>query len=239
MSDENTAIEVIEVAKEEVNPEIAKKISRSNIPSSDIDLVALAHNVAETWKERGLTLDWLSADDFIIIITNFENSIDQKISVSANRNPITARLRELNAEIDKKIEQVKYYLAEKYDSRRDAVAHYAKFGISKQRSSYKLPYDQESRLKALKQLIDALEKESFTEKTFGTIFWTKIYTEYKELIESVTNNISNASSHVGIKKEMRKQIKKTLNSLIHLIKANYPTSFKTELRVWGFQKEKY
>lgn len=239
MFNEDIPMEVITPESNEINLQAAKKSKRSNIPSSDIDLVSLAHNVADVWAEKELKLLWLDIDSFNTTINNFDNSLDEKTNVNARRNPITARIRELTEIIDKKTEQIKYYLAEKYDGRRNAIAHYAKFGIYKQRSSYKLPRDQEARVKALKQLLDSLISEGFGDKTFGTAFWTEIYNEYKTLVESVTDTISSVSGHVGIKKELRAELKKGLNALIHLIKANYPNTYQSELRVWGFQKEKY
>ena len=239
MFNEDIPMEVITPESDEMNLDVAKKSKRSNIPSSDIDLVSLAHNVADAWETKGLTLLWLDIDSFNTTISNFESSLDEKTNVNARRNPITARIRELNELIDKKTEQIKYYLAEKYDGKRNAVSHYAKFGIYKQRSSYKLPRDQEARVKALKQLLDSLVSEGFGDRTFGTAFWTEIHDEYKTLVESVTSTISNVSGHVGIKKELRTELKKGLNALIHLIKANYPNTYQSELRVWGFQKEKY
>jgi hypothetical protein len=35
------------------------------------------------------------------------------------------------------------------------------------------------------------------------------------------------------------QVRKTLNALVLLIKANYPDTSAAELRQWGFKKEKY
>ena len=40
-------------------------------------------------------------------------------------------------------------------------------------------------------------------------------------------------------KNKLKELNKTLRALINLIKANYPDTYKAELRTWGFQKEKY
>lgn len=38
---------------------------------------------------------------------------------------------------------------------------------------------------------------------------------------------------------MKKSLTKGLNTIIMALKANYPDTWKTELRNWGFQKEKY
>ena len=47
------------------------------------------------------------------------------------------------------------------------------------------------------------------------------------------------SKKVGDKNELRKTILKTHNALINVLKANYPDTYKSVIREWGFQKEKY
>jgi hypothetical protein len=47
------------------------------------------------------------------------------------------------------------------------------------------------------------------------------------------------STKVGSKNLLKEELEMVLNSLIHLIKANYPDSYEAELRNWGFQKNKY
>jgi hypothetical protein len=41
------------------------------------------------------------------------------------------------------------------------------------------------------------------------------------------------------KAEIRQQIRKTLNALLYLLKANYPEHFSKEIKEWGFGKERY
>jgi hypothetical protein len=38
---------------------------------------------------------------------------------------------------------------------------------------------------------------------------------------------------------MRTSILKTNNALIHVLKGNFPDTWKSVIREWGFQKEKY
>jgi hypothetical protein len=47
------------------------------------------------------------------------------------------------------------------------------------------------------------------------------------------------ASKVGDKNILKKELKKALNAIVNIIKANYPDNYKEELRNWGFQKEKY
>ena len=47
------------------------------------------------------------------------------------------------------------------------------------------------------------------------------------------------SRQVSAKNQSKVQVRKTLNALVWLIKANHPDTAPAELRKWGFQKEKY
>ena len=44
---------------------------------------------------------------------------------------------------------------------------------------------------------------------------------------------------MGNKNILKADLKKSLNAIVSVIKANYPDNYKQELRNWGFQKEKY
>ncbi|MBC7382336.1 MAG: hypothetical protein H7296_04985 [Bacteroidia bacterium] len=46
------------------------------------------------------------------------------------------------------------------------------------------------------------------------------------------------SGVVGISSANYKEIEKTLKALTNTIEANYPDTFKSELRKWGFHEEK-
>ncbi len=49
----------------------------------------------------------------------------------------------------------------------------------------------------------------------------------------------NAGATLAERRSTRIEIKKTLNALIYLVKANYPDNYHTELKQWGFQKDRY
>ena len=50
---------------------------------------------------------------------------------------------------------------------------------------------------------------------------------------------SSVSNIVGDKRQLKAELRKVLNSLVLLIHCNYPDTYKSVLREWGFQKEKY
>ncbi len=239
MFGEDIPLEIVTSEVKETEVEIIKrKKSKQMIPSSDVDLMSLARIIAGTWATKDLPLQWLTPEEFNTIVDTFENALKTKNTATARRNPVTMRIRELSKIIDVEIEHIKNYLAEKY-GKSNAKSYYAKFGITKTSQAYKLPRDQEFKIVALEQLLQGIDTEGFTEKTYGAEFWQAIYDEYKTLVNSVTDNIINVSEQVGTKKTLRADIKEVLNSLIFLIKAHNPKNYTSELRVWGFHKEKY
>jgi len=44
---------------------------------------------------------------------------------------------------------------------------------------------------------------------------------------------------VSEKNVLRDELRKHLFALVNILKGNYPDTYKSEMRVWGFQKEKY
>jgi len=215
-----------------------KRGKRSAIPTNDVDLISMAKRIGDYWSKTNLTLKWITAQEFIDNVTTFELAQNTQTTTRATRSPMAAQLSALNKEIDINIEHVKNYLTEKY-GKRSATSYYAKFGISKIFGSYKLPKDQEYRVKALQELLKGLESEGFSDKVYGTDYWTNIYNTYYSLVDTTSSNISQVSAQVMTKHQFRTNIKQVLNSLLLLIKANNPNTFESENRVWGFQREKY
>jgi hypothetical protein len=141
----------------------------------------------------------------------------------------------LDKSIDNALVYVKGYLLDKYKKENDK-SYYAAFGIEK---GARYPRDQNSRSAALKLTIEAIAANGFGTKEFGTAFWTGIKTQYDALLTTASNTDSTVSTKVGDKNALKVELKKALNSIILVIKGNYPDTYKQELRNWGFQKEKY
>jgi len=230
--------ELKEVVSEIIEITEVKKVKRSSIPTNEVDLISIAKRVAEYWSSSELTLKWITAQEFINNINNFEQALNTQTTTKAGRSPIASQLSGLNKQIDVSIEHVKHYIIEKY-GKRIATSYYAKFGIIRNTNSYKLPKDQEYRVKALQELLKGLESEGFGDKVYGTTYWSDIYNSYSALVNTTSTNISQVSAQVMTKYQLRSNIKTVLNSILLIIKANNPVTYEQENRVWGFQKEKY
>jgi hypothetical protein len=154
------------------------------------------------------------------------------------RPQLTKALQVVEKTIDEGIQNVKNYIVEKY-KKDNAKSYYPSFGIVQKGSSFSLPKDQDGRSKALELLVEAIAENGFGDKQYGPAFWKTVQTEYDTLLETASATDSAISSKVGDKNMLKKEIKKALNSIIAVIRGNYPDTYKTELRNWGFQKEKY
>ncbi len=210
-----------------------------NIPKADIDLMDVAKQVRDTWLTKpSITLIWLTQEDFSTNVDGYSTTLLARKSTGSTRPEITGKLKKLDVTLDKDVENVKVYLADKYGIA-DAPSYYAAFGIVKTGKVYKLPKDRDERKAAFALLVPAITLHGFQNKQYGNTYWTSQKTLYESLLTQATTIDGSVSSKVGDKNVLKAQIKKGLNALIHIIKGNYPDTYKTELRSWGFQKEKY
>jgi hypothetical protein len=92
---------------------------------------------------------------------------------------------------------------------------------------------------ALQTLLHGIATRKYGNKTYGASFWKPLVNEYSEKIEAASQKDTSIRGLVSEKNKSKEQIRKVLNAVMHLLKANYPDTYATELRKWGFQQEKY
>jgi hypothetical protein len=216
-----------------------KPVKKTNVPKVDIDFGNLANTVSAKWTTSPwLTLQWLTAPEFATKTANYYGTLDTRMKKGGTRPQLTKALQVVEKKIDEGIQNVKNYIVEKY-KKDNAKSYYPSFGIVQKGSSFALPKDQDGRSKGLELLVEAIVENGFGDKQYGTKFWEAIQTEYDTLLETASTTDSTISSKVGDKNVLKKEIKKALNSIIAVIRGNYPDTYQAELRNWGFQKEKY
>lgn len=218
------------------SPKTKKRVRK--LPESDINLADVARQVAQIWQNKNLNLQWITAADFKTLVDDFSAQLQVRMQEGTLRPQITARLKELDKTINKHLSYVKNYLIEEV-GKNNAPAYYAQLGIERIGSVYKLPTDRNNRQSALQMLIKGIAERGYGDRTYGTAFWQVILDEYTKLMNQAVEMDSAISDKVNIKNQTKDQVKKVLNALIYLIRANYPDSFNAELRIWGFHKEKY
>jgi hypothetical protein len=209
------------------------------IPRTEADFIELAKNALNSWKKHSeLTLQWTNSEKFETSISLFENSFVGRQSAKGERSVITSELKTVNAEINGNLKYVKNYIIDLY-SKKSAPAYYPQFGITKTNGIYVIPQDNDKRQYALRQLVEAMKQPEFAGQKYGNAYWQDILVRFETAKSNALQKDSASSEYINVKKEQKTLIKQTLNSLILVIKANYSTNWREELRSWGFQKEKY
>jgi hypothetical protein len=215
------------------------KRNKPNTPAADLDLKDLTEMVVEKWGQNPqITLLWTQQPALAEILQQFATTLDQRLITGSGRAPVTGSLSKWDKTIQDHTDYLKTYLKDKYgkDSYMD---YFGQFGIVKEGATYKFPSDRNKRKSALKQTIAAIQAQGFEDKTYGLAFWQEISAQYEQLVDAAVQTDSSVAALVSQKKQLRAQILRTLNSLIYIIKGNYPDDYQSVMRAWGFQKEKY
>lgn len=217
----------------------AKSTKKSNVPIADVDFGTVAFNVATKWNETAsISLLWTTATEFTTQATAYNSELSMRNQVGGGRPQITQALKNLDVIMDDALAYVKGYIIDKY-KKESAPSYYPAFGIEHKKIKYVFPRDRNKRLASLELMLQGIVDNGFGGKEFGTAFWTDIKTQYESLVNQASSTDGIISSRVSSKNTLKGSLKKTLNSLISVIKGNYPDTYKAELRTWGFQKEKY
>ena len=216
-----------------------KKVSRkSKLPTKDNDFGNLCTKVSDKWKTLPtLILLYITQAQFEGKGVNFNSTLAARQKAGGDQSPQAISLRNSDTSIDKAISGVKGYLKEKYEG--DAPNYYPLFGIEKKGIAYKLPLDREKRKDLLDIIVAAIASEGFGTKKYGTAFWTQMKTDYTAQYKKASTTDGAVSSGVGNKNQLKEELTEVLESIINLIKANYPKTWEAELRNWGYQKENY
>lgn len=218
------------------NPVSSKPVKTAAIPQADVDFGNTVKLVSTKWATSSwLTLAYLTSAQFTTKATAFQTTLATRQQSGSTRSQTTQALKMLDKSIDNALVYVKGYLLDKYKKENDK-SYYAAFGFEK---GARYPRDQNSRSAALKLTIEAIAANGFGTKEFGTAFWTGIKTQYDALLTTASTTDSTVSTKVGDKNALKAELKRALNSIVFVIKGNYPDTYKQELRNWGFQKEKY
>jgi IS1 family transposase len=218
---------------------VTVKNQKGNLPKKEGDLNAIAAEIAAYWETQPqITLLWTDVAKFKAASKLFGQSYAERADMKGIRRGVTQELKDINAEMNSSIEQLKAYLAEIF-GRKNAQAYYETFGIVKEQAQYKLPKDNDRRLYALETLLRGIDAHALGERKYGKKYWEEIYARFTSLKKQASEADSYSTQRVRSKAEQKLFIHKTLNALILNIRSNYPDTWRNELRIWGFRKERY
>jgi hypothetical protein len=202
-------------------------------------MLNLAESIVKKWeKTPEITLLWIKFIDFKTLAQDFRDSLEERIQVGSGRQSKTKLLQNLDTALNKAVEELKISILGKF-GKEDGKSYYSEFGIIKVNKAFKLPYDRNQRQQAMVTLIQGLEKHQINVAKYPLQFFKDTQTQYDALMSEAKDIDSSVSAEVGTKNELMKKVEKVLNALIWVIKGNYPDTYASELRAWGFQKEKY
>ena len=219
--------------------EVVKKTTRkTTIPKAQQDLASVALTVADHYSSFGVELSWLSKAQFAQMASDFSTGVKTSLRERAHRQPLSREISDLMKEMNQNLHYVKDAISLKF-GRANKTAHYADFGLVHYKKSWRLAVDYTERVNGLESMIDSFNLHGIGNFDHGTLYWQDLYTRFKAAVELAVDTDSTRTVTVGNKNEIQEELRTALNSLIHLIKAEYPKTYKTHLREWGFQKEKY
>jgi len=217
----------------------SKKTAMSNMPKADADFLTLAKAVDAKWQATPtLKLLWMDQPTYKTLVTSYDTNLGNRLSVGSGRTSQTKTLAQINKQIDAAVEEVKIYITKKF-KKANAAAQFAKYGIVKQSSSYRLPKDNDKRALALPLMAAAIITDGFGTEEFGTTFWKTVTTNFTAALKNTIDTTKNLSSKVAAKSTDRQKIHSVLIAIRHLIYANYPDTCDKVLREWGFIKQNF
>jgi hypothetical protein len=209
------------------------------IPTADTDFKDVAKNVANTWlKNPDITLIWKKAPDFQKQVADYETALTSRKATGSLRPGQSQTLDQLDKQLDAAVTEVKVYIQKKF-KKNFAQAQFARYGIVKEGSTYRLSKDRNNRLEALKLMITGIAADGFDNEEYGKTFWATMQTNYAAALDAANNTSGDVSGKVATKNEQKKAIRKVLSSLLMVIKGNYPDTFESVYRNWGWRKESY
>ena len=209
------------------------------IPQREADLITVCKDVREMMaKNPNIKLEWMTTAHFAALLVAFESSFNELFNLRGERGGVTSSLRLLRTEAGKSSQHLKNYAAELF-TKKEASSHYLEFGIVKENGKFAFPIDHDKLLASIGQALKGIDKHNLNDRKFGTDYWTDLQSRFTGALQRSRTIDGQIQNLINTKKESRAQICKVLNALIALLKAQKPDTYKDELRMWGFQKEKY
>ena len=229
------------------SPAKPKAPKTRNVPRSDKAFSEVFDLAVAEWGLRPqLTLEWTTQPDALTLGTKLRESLRTASAAGDAISPQASRLAELDMLIDGsketgKLKYVKKALALQYDDEDDGRPYYGEFGIEKIGSTYTLPHDRAERAEALLKLVKALgnPKHGLAAGKYGKAYWKAISDEYNDLQPKAAKATGDRATEVGDKNQYRDEAEAIFVSLLLLIQANYPTTYRAERRKFGVLKESY
>lgn len=215
-----------------------RKASRPSVPKADSDFGTTVTDVSKAWEQNPqITLVYTTQAEFSAKANLYITTLDERMGTGSNRPGTTSSLKETDRKLDDGIDWIKRYLSA--DFGKQASAHYAKFGIEKEGSNYRLPRDRDKRKNAIKLILPAIQAQGYNSKLYGKAYFTQLIADFNAQFDTAKSTDGDVAGLVSDKNTIKSDLSKVLRSLLRVLEGNYPDTWKSVIRKWGFQKEKY
>ena len=209
---------------------------KTYIPTKESDILRVATDVSATWKKNvNITLAWKTQTAFDVDIASYTTSYNSRKSSGGNRTADTKTLNIVTRTIDEAVVEVKNYIKKKFKTV-NAPAQFPRYGIIKENGNWRFPKHEGDKVTSLGLMVAAIAADGFGTEEYGTPFWTAIQTSYVAALAATTTDDKAVSTAVGSKNVSKDVIISVLESIILLLKANYPTTYSSTVLAWGFKK---
>ena len=226
-----------ELVPQEEDNNSSKKYT-SHMPSTDLDVMTTGRLVVRRWLEMlKILLLWTTAEKYSTAVERYALAIGDKRLTEAERKEISGELGILGTTMVDTLKYLKSRVSEKVGEAK-AISIYPQFGMVSNRS-ISFPRTQQERMGALEMVVPAIVKYGLEDMHYGLEFWTDLRYQYSALYNKKGYKDSDTSISTAEKNELKKYLRKTNRALANVLQANYPDTYKSELRAWGFHREKY
>jgi len=212
--------------------------SKATIPHREVDFISVAKNVQKYWSVSDLKLGWTNADELLVKINDLDALSSQAIDIKAGRRPVSREIEVLRNETKSHLSAVRTAVKMKLGEENYDV-YLPQLGFIHSSRGYAFPKNAESIMVSLNSLIKGLSDLELSPYLYDEAYWQAMLEKFKTNIESSRKMAAEISALVSQKLELKSEIRKILNSVVLLLRANYPDSYKHVLRSWEVQKERF
>ena len=212
--------------------------SKATIPHRETEFLSVAKNVQKYWSASELKLGWTDADELLVKMNDLLTNTEQARSIKANRRPISREIKLLMAEINSNLSSVRTAVKMKLGEENYDV-YLTQLGFVHSSRGYLFPFNAESIIISLTQLINGIARLELSPYLYDEAYWQAMLEKFKTKVETSRKMAADLSALVSQKLILKSDIRKTLNSVVLLLRANYPDSYKHVLRSWEVQKERF
>ena len=120
-------------------------------------------------------------------------------------------------------------------------AYYPQFGLVKSGTDWKLPYDHDDLITALREkLLPALRTHGFeNDADTGTAVWEPLLAQLDTAQTTAQKTDATRSEAKTTTDPQDAKTEKALRCIVHLLEAHHPDDWEQVLRAWGWRKTSF